>query len=273
MTPRIENNNAQKELFINFADKIALSDHSFSQRLVRLLEARGFLLEYQNENISLSDNSYLVEGQDLNDSEFLDRLLRQKGIGYVDNLDIKITSECNMDDLGELFLQHGGCSGFGYSYSDWTNFVRRLHAQKIPVYLLDPFVARFVKAISSIGVWTHYSCDGHGKNQIKIGLAGKYNAAWFMTVLKSFLIKNTGGNCLWNLTKQGYLEISNPNNNVLGLYEEIQIVAEFFYSRRILLRQIKVKCMGGLNEQDVSDLSVNQIIKVFWDRSNENLLA
>jgi len=133
MTPRVENKNAQKELFINFADKIAPSDHPFSQRLVRLLEARGFLMEYQDGKISLSDNSYLVEGQDFNDSEFLDRLLRQKGIGYVDNLDIKIIRECNMDDLGELFLQHGSCSGFGYSYSDWTTFVRRLHAQKIPV--------------------------------------------------------------------------------------------------------------------------------------------
>lgn len=162
---RKESRNLEKQLAIALMAKIAPANMSFHQRLIKILEARGFLLEHQDETISVSDNSCLKARGDLNDHDFLDQLLRQAGIGQVNNRIMTIHGECSTEALAELFLQHSGCEGFGYSFKDWANFQRRQHGQKIPLCLLDPFVARLVKAISAIGINTSAKHLKYGANQ------------------------------------------------------------------------------------------------------------
>ena len=267
-----ESKDLQKQLAISLIEKIAPSNLSFPQRLIKILEARGFLLEHQDGKISVSDNSFLKVAGDLNDHDFLDQLLRQSGIGQVNNRIMTVHGECNNEALAELYIQHSGCEGFGYSFKDWANFQRRQHGQKIPLYLLDPFVARLVKAISAIGIYTHYSCDGHGKNKIQVGISSKYYRAWFETVMRALWGNDASPTCHWKFVKEGLLEISNPENDVISLYEEVQMVAQLLYNHRIALRRSKSLCMVCLREGEVINLTCRQLVKVFGDRSGDILL-
>ena len=79
--------------------------------------------------------------------------------------------------------------------------------------------------------------------------------------------------CHWKFVKESLLEISNPESDVLALYEEIQKVAQFLYNHRVALRQSKSLCLVGLSEGDVIDLSCRQLVKVFWERSGDRLLG
>lgn len=269
----VESKTLQKQFAIAFIEKIAPSNLSFRQRLILVLEARGFLLEQRDGKIFLSDNSYLKVAGDLADNDFLDQLLRQTGIGQVNERIITISGECSTEALVDLFLKHDGCEGFGYSFDDWANFQSRQHGQKIPLYLLDPFVARLVKAISSIGIYTHYSCDGHGENKIQLGLSSKYYRAWFEIVMRALWGNDASPTCHWKFVEERLLEISNPVNDVLSLYEEIQRVAQHLYNNRIALRRSKSICMVGLSKGEVINLSCRQLAKVFWERSGDILLG
>ncbi|KUO78020.1 MAG: hypothetical protein APF81_17505 [Desulfosporosinus sp. BRH_c37] len=268
----VESKTLQKQFAIAFIEKIAPSNLSFRQRLILVLEARGFLLEQRDGKIFLSDNSYLKVAGDLADNDFLDQLLRQTGIGQVNERNITISGECSTEALVDFFLKHDGCEGFGYSFDDWANFQRRQHGQKIPLYLLDPFVSRLVKTISAIGINTHYSCDGHGENKIQLGMSSKYYRAWFETVMRALWANDTSPTCQWKFVKERLLEISNPESDVLALYEEIQRVAQLLYNNRITLRRSKSLCLAGLSEGEVINLSCRQLVKVFWDRSGDILL-
>ncbi|MDA8227072.1 MAG: hypothetical protein M0T74_05105 [Desulfitobacterium hafniense] len=269
----VESKSLRKQFAISFINKIAPSNLSFHKQLITVLEARGFLLEYQDETIVVSDNSYLKATGDLTDNNFLDQLLRENGIGQVNNRIMTINGECSDKVLAELFIQHDGCEGFGYSFKDWANFQRRQHGQKIPVSLLDPFVARLVKAISAIGIYTHYSCDGHGENKIQLGLSSKYYRAWFETVMRALSDNYASQNCHWKFVNGMLLEISSLEDDVLSLYEEIQRIAQLLYNNRIALRRSKTLCMVGLSKSEVINLSSRQLVKVFWDRSGNILLS
>ena len=67
----VESKSLRKQFAISFINKIAPSNLSFHQRLIKVLEARGFLLEYQDETIVVSDNSFLKATGDLTDNDFL----------------------------------------------------------------------------------------------------------------------------------------------------------------------------------------------------------
>lgn len=265
----VESKSFQNQFAISFIDKIAPSNLSFRQRLIQVIEARGFLLEHQDEKISVSDNSFLKATGDLTDNDFLDQLLRQKGIGLVNNRIMTVNGECSNEVLAELFIQHDGCEGYGYSFKDWANFQRRQHGQKIPLCLLDPFVARLVKALSAIGIYTHYSCDGHGENKVQLGLSSKYYRAWFETVMRA--LWNNDASPHWKFVKERLLEISSPENDVLSLCEEIQKAAQHLYNNRIALRRSKTLCLVGLSKGEVINLSCSQLVELFWDRSGDIL--
>jgi hypothetical protein len=78
-------------------------------------------------------------------------------------------------------------------------------------------------------------------------------------------------NCNWKFVNGMLLEISNAENDVLSLYEEIQRVAQHLYNNRITLRRTKSLCMIGLSKGEVINLSCSQLVEVFWDRSGDIL--
>jgi len=152
-----------------------------------------------------------------------------------------------------MFLEHGGVGGFGYTLADWSNFKRRAHGQKVPVYLLDPFVSRLVKAISAAGVGTHFSCDGHGKNRLTVGLSGKYNRAWFQLILDivQFEVKI---NSRFSINHHCYLNVYAPNDDVLAVYEDVQRVSAYLYDQRKFFGDLKQKTLNFLSESMVGGL-------------------
>ena len=65
---------------------------------------------------------------------------------------------------------------------------------------------------------------GMGK-QNPIRVSCKYYRAWFKTVMRTIWNNNASPNCNWKFANGRLLEISNLENNVLSLYEEIQMLA------------------------------------------------
>lgn len=229
-----------------FMAKAAPKELPFEDRLGNLLRARGFLIETSGAEMYLSDNS-CNQSQNLDsDAYFLSKLLIKYDLG-------KLEKDQTEELLVQMFLEHGGVGGFGYTFADWSNFKRRVHGQKVPVYLLDPFVSRLVKAVSSAGVGTHYSCDGHGKNRLTVGLSGKYNKAWFRVILDivRFMVNI---NSRFSINHSCYLNVFAPNDDVLAIYEDVQSVSSYLYNLRQIFRDLKQKTLCSLSESMVSRL-------------------
>lgn len=242
-----------QKLAKEFVAKVAPKNQPFEKRLGNLLRARGFLIETSGEDMFLSDNS-CNQSQNLDsDAYFLNKLLTKYDLGSLNKDKICLGKDQSEELLVRMFLEHGGVGGFGYTFADWSNFKRRAHGQKVPVYLLDPFVSRLVKAISSAGVGTHYSCDGHGKNKLTVGLSGKYNRAWFQVILDivRFVVDI---NSRFSINHQYYLNVFDPNGDVLALYEDVQSVSAFLYDQRKFFRDLKQKTLNSLSESMVGGL-------------------
>ena len=110
--------------------------------LIRLIEARGFLLERNNEDYFFSDNSHK------DDANYLDSLLKKHGLGYV--LDNNIILNHNQDPtrFEEEFAQNEGYrTEASLELGNWKLFRQKIHGDKVAVAQLEAFIARYVKAI------------------------------------------------------------------------------------------------------------------------------
>lgn len=206
-----------QKLAKEFVVKVAPRDLPYEKRLGNLLRARGFLIETSGEDMFISDNS-CTQGQNFDsDAYFLNQLLTKYDIGILEKDKICLAKNQNQELLVRMFLEHGGVGGFGYTFRDWSNFKRRAHGQKVPVYLLDPFVSRLVKAISAAGVGTHYSCDGHGKDRFTVGLGGKYNRAWLRVIL-DIVRFSVNIDSKFSINNRYSLNIFAHNDDMLAIY-------------------------------------------------------
>ena len=61
---------------------------------------------------------------------------------------------------------------------------RQFHGYKLPVTCLDGLVAYLVKALGAVGVVTTYSCDGHGRGAVLVGLDHGCNGAWTVMLMR-----------------------------------------------------------------------------------------
>ena len=150
--------NSDVELFdgINiFFDALKEKCSTDEEYTAEILKARGFLLK--DDELALSDNSHA------DDASYLNELLAEDKLGEVRDGKIFIRPNANVEKI--FFSKNiSGCEAFSNGDS-WRKFVRDRFASKVPLRLLEPFVGRYVKAISACGVGTCGSCDGNHPTQ------------------------------------------------------------------------------------------------------------
>ena len=273
-----------KETIIEkFVEKVTDGKSKYSDRFYEIFSARGFLLEIDNasEIVRLSQESHV------DDCEFLEVLqnINYKNIykkphfdsieeddkknvsryqhAYFGNIDTQLFDINNMKYLHELFTHEIPIDEFRLNWKrDWygkfNQFKKIVHLPKIRVYDLEPLIARFAKAISSIGISTWSSCEGHWGTPAYIIFDRKYHRIWFQTLLNKFIKTKLNLVCNWKWL-DNRCTISSPGKDILEMYLEIQEVARLIYHYRDSLINIK---------QHVSSLLTNEHKKM----NKKNLL-
>ena len=266
-----------------FVEKVTAGKSKHSDRFYEIFTARGFLLERD----SSSDIVRLSKESHLDDCEFLEALqdINYKKIynkphfdaieeenkddaaryrhAYYDNIDTRLFDIDNIKYLHELFTHVIPIDEFRLNWKrDWygkfSQFKEVIHLPEIRVYDLEPFIARFAKAISSIGISTWSSCEGHWGTPAYVIFDRKYYRIWFNTLLNKFINKRLELVCNWRWL-DNRCTISSPRNDIMEMYLEIQEVAGLIHQYRSSLINIK---------QDVASLLTNEHKKM----NKKNLL-
>lgn len=71
----------------------------------------------------------------------------------------------------------------GFHEATFINFIKCRFGARVPVVLLDPGIALFVRTLPLVGVLTTYSCSGHLKDSPHVGIRGDYHLQWLRCIL------------------------------------------------------------------------------------------
>ena len=237
-----------------FFDYIKQKSTSEEEYTYEVLMARGFLLE--DKRFVLSDNSHEL------DKKYLERIFLKYNIGQIEGNKIIIS---NSDKIENIFNRKdvGGCEAAGNAY-DWEMFRNRQHGFKVPVSILEPFVARYIKAISACGINTHGSCDGNhpGEKLVRIDTSEGGCSCWHTFICKKILSRYFELD--WNRT---YNEIRFNKDNQWATYIELNRAADFLYSNRVEFRKVKTEAMAPLScselrhktNEELNDIFINNV--------------
>ena len=246
-----------------FVENVTDGKSRHADRFYEIFSSRGFLLERDSdsETVRLSQESHL------DDCEFLEVLqnidykeiykkphfdsIEMNGKDdparykhpYYGNIDTQQFDIDNIKYLHELFTHVIPIDEFRLNWKrDWygkfSQFKEIAHLPEIRVYDLEPFIARFAKAISAIGVSTWSSCEGHWGTPAYIIFDRKYHLLWFQTLLNKFIKKKLNLVCNWKWL-DNRCTISSPAKDIMEMYIEIQEVARLIYNYRDSLVNIK----------------------------------
>ena len=256
-----------------FVEKVTDGKSRYTDRFYEIFSARGFLLEMNSGTkiVRLSQESHV------DDCEFLEVLQNinykkiykkphfdsieedgKEGVAqcqhsYFDSIDTQLFDIDNIKYLHELFTHVIPIDEFRLNWKrDWygkfNQFKEVVHLPEIRVYDLEPFIARFAKAISSIGISTWSSCEGHWGTPAYVIFDRKYHRVWFQTLLNKFIRKKLNLVCNWTWL-DNRCTISSPGKDILEMYLEIQKVARLIYHYRDSLINIKKHVISLLTNE------------------------
>lgn len=271
-----------------FVEKVTDGKNRFIDRFYEIFSARGFLLEMDSdaEIVRLSRESHI------DDCEFLEALqninykkiykkphfdsIDEEGKAdasqyrheYFRNIDTQLFDINNIKYLHELFTHVIPIDEFRLNWKrDWygkfKQFKEVVHLPEIRVYDLEPFIARFAKAISSIGISTWSSCEGHWGTPAYVIFDRKYHCIWFQSLLNKFIRKKLNLVCNWTWL-DNRCTISSPRKNILEMYLEIQEVARLLYHHREFLMN-KKKYVSSLLTNEHKKMNKKNLLNVFQD--------
>ena len=244
----------------NFFNALKAKCSSDEEYAAEILKARGFLLE--DAGLILSNNSHE------DDAVYLNALLTAESLGEMRDGKIVIFPGANVE---KIFYSKiiGGSESFLACEITWENFIRNRCAPKVPLILLEPFIGRYVKAISACGVQTHGSCDGNHPERGKeyglyIEISCKPNIVWHEVICRRCLAER------FNLTwSRGYSAIEFNAANKWQTYVELNRAAEFLYNNRLTIRQIRREASDAVGLKNARTLPSDDTAKIFSERANE----
>ncbi|MGR3173971.1 MAG: hypothetical protein ACUZ8N_05170 [Candidatus Scalindua sp.] len=269
-----------------FVEKVTAGKSKHPNRFYEIFSARGFLLEIDGSSgkVRLSDESHI------DDCEFLEILqninykniynkLHQDSIkeddnegtarychAYFNDINIQLFDISNIQYLNEVFTNKIPIDLFRLNWErDWygkfNQFKEIEQLPKVRVYDLEPFIARLAKAISSIGISTWSSCEGHWGKPAYIIFDRKYHRVWFQTILNKFIKKKLNLVCDWHW-QENRCTISNPSEDQLELYLELQDVARLIYDNRFILKNMK-KQLSSLLTNKHKNMNKKKLLSAF----------
>lgn len=244
-----------------FFSEITSDAVTAEEKIIRILEARGFLIEeeggayYLSDNAAEDDLSYLSEGFD------------KYSLGNVEPVaknglpaQIRISPDAQPDDAIAFFLEQTYISfPVGFFDKPWKMLIRHEFGSKVDVRNLEPFVARYVKAVSACGVDTSFSCDGNhpaGKRLIQIKAHSPFDI-WHGLVVKHIVFPRFG---IDPANKDGVP--FNPNNQFM-LYLTLNRAAEYLYQHRKEIREIKKNACSVFTASMMKHLDDSESEKLF----------
>jgi hypothetical protein len=256
-------------------DNLLVSEDTPENNIIRILHARGFLIEnyegkcYLSDNASYEDLIYLQECFEKYDlGHIVEHKLpviktRRSWAGLFTNgsnpykallpfsAEIILNDNVSVENAIELFhdIRQDG-SEAGGEFKSWTQFAIERCPPKTPVRKLEPYVAYYVKAISSCGVYTCYSCDGNHKNGGRIIVGADYPS-------------NLWHECIWdNVVVQKFGEIPYIENGIVfddmnqtALYQRLYDIASFLYKNREQIRRLKADTLKWCNKRYIKSHS------------------
>ncbi len=223
-----------------------------------ILKARGFLLE--DGVLALSDN---VHEQD---EAFLKKILQAEKIGEVKNHIITLSFA---EKIGNIFDAKYVGGGESFCVSErWKHFVRYNHFPKVWIGILDPFVARYIKALSACRVGTYDSCDGNhperrGRHRILVACEDGPNELWNAFICQRILSPRF--NLRW---RRGFSIIGFRETDKWKTYFELNRAGAFLYNNRKLLREIHKQAASAISVSMVRHLPKEELEKIFSDQVN-----
>lgn len=269
-----------------FIERITNGKSKLPDRFYEIFSARGFLLEMNSSSgkVRLSDESHI------DDCEFLEILknINYKNIYnkshqdsineddkedavrcrhvYFDDINVQLFDINNIQYLSEVFTNEIPIDLFRLNWErDWygkfNQFKEIEHLPKVRVYDLEPFIARLAKAVSSIGISTWSSCEGHWGKPAYIIFDRKYHRVWFQTILNKFVKEKLNLVCEWQWM-ENRCTISNPGEDQLELYLELQDVARLIYDDRFILRNMK-RHLSSLLTNKHKNMNKKELLSVF----------
>ncbi len=275
-------------IITKFIETIIRGKKEHFERFSEIFSARGFWLECDRNrgNVWFSGDSHGEDGEFLEFLQHIDYKKRyhkphqdsidrhdsedspQNRHQYFDSIDIHSFDIKNTHYLAELFTHEIPVDLFRLNwerdrYGKFDEFKACNQLPPIRVYDLEPFIARLVKSLSSLGISTWSSCEGHWGEPAYIVFDGRYHRLWFQVVFNKFIARKLNLVCTWDWL--GWDErciISNPGGNSLELYLEIQAVARLLYDNRMLLTNSKKQVCTLLTNKH-KDMNQKELLNTF----------
>lgn len=247
----------REEFFIKICGDNATTEQAF----ISLLEARGFLIEHLAEGFYLSDNGHDGDGV------YLNQLLEKYGLGFVDGRRIVVTGS-GFSEFIDTEFREGYRIGKSAEWSngDWRWFKNHEYGTKAVVSDLEPFIARYIKAISACAVITISCCDGNhpGKREMLIKTSGMGSMPWHRLICEKCLVDRFNIN--W---AENYAVVRFSNASKYDTYYAVNMAADLLYRNRKEIRRIKKAALEDLSNSYLRNHSPAEIEKEFIGRAAE----
>ncbi len=252
-----------------FLEKILEGCLTDFDKVYRLLTSRGFLLDIIDGEITVSDNSHKSDEKNLND------ILVKSGIGYTKNSKVIFREEYDWKRLLNLYdkVDNVNDEVTRHNWSDcWTYFVSRTHGYKVAAVGYEPYISKYLKATSSIGITTYFSCDAHHETlnkSIKIRFVSRFDLYWHKLLHESIFRFEDNPNFKWiyNTTNSEDLgcikKLSQDLESITMDYVSLIKMGDSIYDNRIQLRKLKsdfIKDISGKINNHTPDTEAFQIM-------------
>ncbi|MDR4497096.1 MAG: hypothetical protein MRK02_04105 [Candidatus Scalindua sp.] len=286
MTGSNSEESLKASIVAEFVARITDGKKDHTSRFYEIFSSRGFLLERDavSGSVRLSNDSHREDGdflevlkdinyKKLSHKSHQDSIDRDNGQditkpdhAFFDTIDTQEFDIDNTEYLREIFMNKIPVDLFRLNWErDWYGkfhqFKKYEHLPRIRVYDLEPFIARLVKSVSSIGISSWSSCEGHWGEPAHINFDRKYNRLWFQAILNKFIREKLHLNCRWEWW-ENRCTIRSPRGDLLELYLEIQEVARLIYDYGKVLRNIKKHSCSLLTDKH-KDMNKKELLAAF----------
>lgn len=161
---------------------------NITERLAQTLLRRGFLINYENDFISVHSG---IHPQDLKDLTELGELIGFE-VQPVESSDKTYVAKLHVgrrlhNDFEQLIILLPSWRGMSACYSKpktWSAFKSNRFGAKVPTKDLDLGISLLIKTLPLLGVRTLLCCDGHGQCQPYVKFCGQHYLNWFLFIIE-----------------------------------------------------------------------------------------
>ena len=230
--------------------------------IIELMRVRGCLIDETPQEYYLSDNGHVL------DEKYLNEIFRRYKLGCVENGKIVVLENTRSNQLLNEFSEKNRVSypSCWDIWKGWNCFKRREHGEKVPVSCLEPFIARYIKAISACCVLTAGSCDGnhHRSRKMFIIMDGEESICWHRLICEKCLVDKF--DICWD---ENFTAMHFTQKTRYDTYHEVNKAAEYLYRNRKVIRRIKTDAFSGMSRLYLKKRPSEEIKDIFVEKANK----